>query len=123
MPGARNEIEDWYCNLSEIGQDLLTSLLKSNQKVDSPINWVGVKFLKGKYKKERLWELRFFADNRQQRLIGTFGSNRKEAILLIGCYHKERDYHPRSCLDTAFELAKAAKKGGNTCERKIEQNL
>ncbi|HKT13417.1 MAG TPA: hypothetical protein VJW77_16480 [Terriglobia bacterium] len=123
VPGARNEIEDWYRGLSEDAQDLLASLLKTNQKVDSPINWVGLRFLKGKYKEERLWELRFFADNRQQRLIGTFGNNRKEAIFLIGCYHKEGDYHPRNCLDTALRLAKAAKKGGNTCERKVEQDL
>lgn len=59
-------IEDWYDGLSEHGQDLLDGLLKANHKIEIPINWMGFrKYLKGEQK--GIWELGFYADDRQYR--------------------------------------------------------
>jgi hypothetical protein len=103
-----NPIESWYQSaLSDDGKFLLDSLLKSNRKTALPNDWVGFrKFLKGKPNKYKIWELGFRADGRQYRVFGTFGTVRKQAILLLGCYHKGGVYTPPDSLEQAYKRAR-----------------
>jgi hypothetical protein len=124
LEGESHPIDDWYCGLSEEGQDIFDALLKANRKIEVPLHWGGVKFLQGECKQERLWEWRFFADDRQQRLIGMFSDEqRKQAIFLIGCSHKGGNYTPTDSLRTAITRAKTVRKGALIHERKSDSNL
>lgn len=117
---GRNRIEEWFQELSEGAQETLTSLLKLNRKIESPANWTGLRYLKGDAKQHRIWELRFRADGREYRVLGYFGPGRKEATLLIGCYHKQNVYDPPACIETAIENKKRLEEGTATHnERKI----
>lgn len=94
-------IEDWYNGLSEHGQDLIDGLLKANHKIENPINWMGFrKYLKGEPK--GIWELGFYADDRQYRLLGIF-SGEKKAVFLMGCYHKGGNYTPFDAMYMALK--------------------
>jgi len=122
---GNDPIQDWYNSLSEEAQNLFNSLLKSNQKVELPINWVGFKrYMKGSLKKWRVWELEFHADKKQYRILGIFGEQRKQAILLVGCYHKQRIYYPADALDLAARRARALREGrASLRERKIRADI
>lgn len=119
---GRNSIEEWYQGeLSEEAQMTFDTLLKNQQKIESVLNWTGFKYLKGKPKEERIWQLDFIADKRQYRLLGVFGVGRKNAVLILGCYHKGDNYTPRDALETARKRAKALREGrAETNERKIK---
>ena len=123
--GGNNPIEEWYQNLSDEALNLFDGILKNASKTEHPINWIGFKrFLKGKYKQGRLWELFFRADKRQHRVIGFFRDQRKQAGLLMGCYHKQNVYTPPDALDTAFKRAKDIREGRATLhERKIKNDI
>lgn len=117
-----NPIEDWYVReLSEDAQLIFVKILKDNRKTDQPINWVGFKrFLAGKYRDYRIWELSFYSDGRQHRVFGVFGPGRKEATLLVGCYHKGHVYTPPDAMETAYNRARLLSRGEAMCyERKI----
>ncbi len=116
-------IEDWYRGLSEEGQDIFDALLKANQKAGPPTEWTGCKFLHGESKKEGIWEWFFFADDCQQRLLGIFGEKRKEAIFLIGCYHKNGNYTPANSLKTAIKRAKKVRQGAKVYERQVRSDI
>jgi phage-related protein len=121
-----NPIEDWYKSLSEEGRSEFDTLLKVNQKTDSPIQWIGFKrFLKGKkFERERIWELEFRADKRQYRVLGRFGQIRKQAIILLGCYHKGTVYTPADALEQAYKRAKLLAEGrALTCDRPIREDI
>jgi hypothetical protein len=62
--------------------------------------------LKGEPKKHRIWQLDFVVDGRQYRVLGVFGSLRKQAVLLVGCYHKGKIYTPPNALETASKRAR-----------------
>jgi hypothetical protein len=100
------DIEAWYGTLSEDAQDIFNSLLKINANIPIPLHWQGAKFLQGKYKQGGIWEWRFFADERQQRLLGIFGEERRRVIFLVGCSHKDSNYTPTDCLNIALKRAK-----------------
>lgn len=117
------DIEDWFGALSEEGQDILNGLLKINSKTALPRDWIGCEMLQGPCKEEGIWEWRFRADGVQQRLLGVFGIERRTAIFLIGCFHKQRVYKPALCLQTAIKRASIAKKGGLFRERKIREDI
>jgi len=104
---------------------MVDALLKDNYKTEIPKNWIGTRgFLKGKYREEKIWELGFKAEKRQYRILGVFGKKRKQAILLTGCYHKQRVYTPTDALDLAYERSKAlARKEGRLHERKIKKDI
>ena len=123
VENRKNVIEPWYEGLAEVGQDIFDALLKQNAKTPLPIHWGCSKMLQGEYKQEGLWEWRFFANDRQQRIVGIFGSRRKEAIFLIGCSHKDDVYTPPKCLKTALKRAKEARKGADLEERSFDQDL
>jgi phage-related protein len=124
LEGQNNPIEEWYQGLSEEAQDTFNALLKVNQKADSPDQWNGSKMLQGDCKEHGIWEWSFFADNRQQRLLGIFSSERKKAFFLIGCYHKQKRYTPQDCLKTAIKRAKELRKGTAIFhERKVNSNI
>jgi hypothetical protein len=119
-----SEIETWYQQLSEEEQDTLQSLLKLNGKAETPQGWNGCKILQGKGKEEKVWEWRFDSDRVQQRLLGIFGSNRREAIFLIGCNHKQAIYKPPDCLKTAIKRAKEVREGKvRLNERKVRTDI
>lgn len=119
-----NPIEDWYQELSDEGKMMFDALLKNTSKIENHLQWGGFKFLKGEPKKERLWQLDFIADKRQYRVLGVFGGIRKQAVLILGCYHKGEVYTPHNALDTASKRAKALReKRGNTLERTIKVDL
>ena len=124
-PNGTNPVEDWYQGLSEGTQQMVDTLLKDSHKTELSINWIGFKrFLKGKYKKKRIWELAFRADKRQYRILGVFGKESKQAILLVGCYHKQQVYTPTDALDLAFKRSKALSKGeAKLHERKITKDI
>jgi phage-related protein len=121
---GRNLIEEWYQKeLSEEAQITFDTLLKNQQKIESVLNWTGFKYLKGKPKEERIWQLDFIADKRQYRLLGVFGMERKSAVLILGCYHKGDNYTPRDALEMARKRAKTLREGkAGTNERKIKSD-
>jgi hypothetical protein len=119
-----NRIQDWYEGLSEEAQDQFDSLLKNTSKIPNHLQWGGFKFLKGEAKKERLWQLDFFADDKQFRVIGVFGLGQKQAALILGCYHKGPVYTPRDAIETACKRAKALREGkAGTLERPITKSI
>jgi hypothetical protein len=124
VEGGANRIEEWYLGLSQEGKDKFDALLKNTQKIESHVQWGGFKYLKGKPKEEHIWQLDFIADKKQYRLLGVFGSIRKQAVLLLGCYHKGDVYTPREALETACKRAKALReKRATTYERKIKNDI
>jgi len=119
-----DEIEKWYSGLSEDGQDIFNSLLKVNQKAESPTQWQSSKALQGEPKEQSIWEWYFRVDGRQERILGIFGERRREAIFLIGCSHKQKVYKPPNCLETAVKRAKEVRKGTvKVYERTVEQDI
>jgi hypothetical protein len=120
-----NLFDEWYCSVSPFARDLIDGILKNCLKVADHQQWLAFKrFLTGKYKSEKIWELRFKADRREYRILGIFGPQRKEAILLMGCYHKDGNYTPPSALDVAHDRAKAVKLGRwKPYARKIRADL
>jgi hypothetical protein len=124
LEAATNPIEDWYQSLSEEGQDTFDAILKWNHKAEIPIHWANSKMLQGECKEHGIWEWYFFADDRQQRLLGIFGEQRKQAIFLIACQHKQKRYQPTDCLNTAIKRAKEVRqKRAKTNERHVEENI
>jgi Phage derived protein Gp49-like (DUF891) len=104
-------IKDWCDSLSDYGRELVNGLLKTNHKIENPINWSGFrKYLKGELKGEGIWELGFYADDVQYRLLGIF-DGAKKAIFLMGCYHKGGNYTPIDALGTALKRKKLFAKG------------
>jgi hypothetical protein len=104
-------IEDWRVNeLTDAGRFAFNSLLKNTAKTENHLQWGGFKFLKGESKKERIWQLDFFADGKQYRVLAVFRSA-KQAVLLIGFYHKGKVYTPPNALETAIKRAKALREG------------
>ncbi|MGD0599277.1 MAG: hypothetical protein ABR988_05610 [Terriglobales bacterium] len=125
VEGGRNPIADWYANdLSDDGRMQFDALLKNTGKIESHVQWSGFKFPKGELRKHRIWQLDFLADGRQYRVLGVFGSIRRQAVLLVGCYHKGKVYTPPDAFDTACKRAKAlSEKRAATSERKIKFNI
>ncbi len=122
-PNGSRPVDEWFRNdLSDAARFAFRDALKDAQKIADPNCWLCFKrFLKGKYRKYHIWELWFSCgDGRQYRVLGVFGSARKQAILLIGCYHKGGVYTPANALDSAFDRARALAEGSaSTYERKI----
>lgn len=112
-------IRDWYDGLSEQGQNLVMGLLKANHKIENPINWVGFrKYLRGQQR--GIWELGFYAEDRQHRLLGVFNGEKK-AVFLMGCYHKGGNYTPPDAMYTALKRKNLLAKGECTLhERPIK---
>ncbi|HEV2422606.1 MAG TPA: hypothetical protein VGS59_12920 [Candidatus Acidoferrales bacterium] len=89
-------IDDWHNTLSDYGKQFLSNLLKNYSKIELPIHWEKVKFLRGSM--VGIWEIRF-DDGVQQRLLGIF-DGAKRAVFLIGCSHKGGNYTPTDALET-----------------------
>ncbi|MEX5218993.1 MAG: type II toxin-antitoxin system RelE/ParE family toxin [Nitrospiraceae bacterium] len=121
--GESNLFDDWYQNLSEEARDTFDGLLKNLSKTANHLDWGIKRFLEGKYKQQRIWEIGFIADGRQNRILGIFAGE-KQVVLLMGCYHKQRVYTPHNALDTAYDRAKTFQAGKATLyERKIKTDL
>lgn len=110
--GGGTPISDWYTALSDRGKYLLDNLLKNNKKIANHLEWMGFrKYLKGgEMKGQGIWELGFFADDRQYRLLGVF-DGAKRAVFLMGCYHKGSNYVPPDALGTSLTRKSMLQKG------------
>jgi phage-related protein len=124
-PGARNLIQDWVDSLSDEARLTFNALLKNIRKVENPLEWTPFRgFLRGKGKEKRIWELGFRADKRQYRVFGSFGPGRKEATLLMGCYHKQKVYTPRDAINEAGKRSKAlAERRATRHERQVRDDF
>jgi hypothetical protein len=122
--GGTNRIEPWYQELSDEGKDTFDKLLRNTCKISNHLQWGGFKYLKGKPKEERIWQLDFKADKKQYRLLGVFGDLRKQAVIILGCYHKGDAYTPNDAMETACKRAKTLREKRATIhERKIKENI
>jgi len=123
VEGIRNPIQDWYDDLSDDGRLGFNALLKNTSKIKEHVNWTGFKYLKGEPKKERIWQLDFIADKRQYRMLGVF-RGAKQAVLILGCYHKGSVYTPHRALETAQKRAQALREGRATTRgREIKADI
>ncbi len=119
-----DRIEEWYEGLSREAKDGFDALLKNTRKIPNHLQWGGFKFLKGEPKNERLWQLDFIAEKKQYRLIGVFGIGKKQAALILGCYHKGPVYTPKDAIHTACKRAKALREErAETYERQIPEDI
>jgi hypothetical protein len=111
-----NPIENWYqADLSEDARWLFDKVIKDTRKIDNPMNWVDFRrHMKGQCKKYSIWEFGFYCDKRQYRILGIYGTSRKHAYLLVGCYHKERIYTPTNALESACTRASLLLRGEAT---------
>ena len=117
-----NPIEDWYRDdLSDEARFVFDNLLKNICQVENHLEWGCFRgFMKGKLKEQRVWELGFRSDGRQYRVLGIFGPQRRNATLLVGCYHKQKVYTPPDALNQAYTRCNALSEGRATYhERKI----
>lgn len=107
-----NLIAGWYAGLSLEAKDKLASLLKTNAKIENPREWLGgFKFMKGALRSEKIWQLSTQDAGGQVRLLGIFGTKRKQAILLMGCFHKDSVYTPADALESAVTRARNFRNG------------
>jgi hypothetical protein len=116
---GNNPIQDWYDGLSDYGRGVADAMLKANHKVEHPLNWVGFrKYLKGEMRE--IWELGFF-DGVQYRILGIFDGP-KQAVLLMGCYHKGGNYTPTDALATTLKRKNLWQTGAciKSNERKVK---
>ena len=122
--GGVNRIQEWYSGLSQEAKDGFDALLKNTRKIANHIQWGGFKFLKGEAKDERVWQLDFVAEKKQYRVMGVFGIGKKQAALILGCYHKGPIYTPKDAINTACKRAKALREGrAGTYERQIPEDI
>lgn len=119
-PNGNNPVESWCEQLSDGVYQTLNSALKDMAKIENHLNWTTWRrYLQGKAKKHRIWEIGFFSEGRQYRILGVFAGS-KIVILLAGCYHKGKVYEPHDAIETAIKRAKALKEGtGTTNARQI----
>ncbi len=117
-----NPIEDWYQNdLSDESRFDFDNLLKNICQIENHLEWGCFRgMMKGKLREQRIWELGFVSDSRQYRLLGIFGPMRRNVVLLVGYYHKQKVYTPADALNSAYIRSKALSEGRTTYhERKI----
>ena len=118
-PAGNNMIEEWIeKDLLDDGRLMFDKLLKNIRNTANHLNWIGFKrFIKRG--REKVWELEFFADGRQYRLLGDFVGE-KQAVFILGCYHKQGIYTPADAIDQAFKRKRLLKDGTAThFERKV----
>jgi hypothetical protein len=105
---------DWYDGQTEEVQNAVDAVLKDSHKIDDHLKWGAWRqYLKGQAKPHKIWEIGFKAENRQYRIFGVFRPG-KRAILLVGCYHKNKVYTPADAIKTAIKRAKALIEGTGT---------
>jgi hypothetical protein len=120
--GGPNLIGRWYDNdLSDEARFMFDDLLKVMQKTSNHKEWTAFRhFMKGQLKNEKVWELGFYCDGRQYRVLSKFGQARKQVVFLVGCYHKNRVYTPTDALELAYKRSRAISAGKvKLYERKI----
>lgn len=119
-PAGNNMIEQWLQNeVPEEGRITFYKLLKNIRNTENHLDWIGLR--KKPFKREGgiVWELGFKAEGRQYRVLGDF-CGEKEAVFLIGCYHKQQRYYPADAIDQAFKRKGELKNGtASHHERKV----
>lgn len=122
--GSKNVIEDWLKKEPIAVTLQMGTLLKDCSKVLQHSHWGHFKHLKGGPRSEKIWEIGFTSEKRQYRLFGIFTGKSKEAILLLGCYHKERKYTPTDAFEIAMYRARLWREGkAGTHERPIDHTI
>lgn len=117
-------IVGWFDGLSEEARDKLYNLLKNNAKIENPIHWGGFKYMQGALKAQKIWQLSCHDAAGQVRMLGIFSKTRKEAIILMGCSHKDSVYEPRDALEIAIKRAKDFRNGKmKIYERQVITNI
>ena len=102
-PAGNNMIAEWLeKDLLDDGRLMFEELLKNIVRVENHLNWVGLRPKPLKQGDERIWELGFSGDGRAYRILGDF-CGEKEAVFLLGCYHKQGVYTPADAKDQAFK--------------------
>jgi hypothetical protein len=106
-------IEEWRQQELSIEAGLtFEKLIKDIRKTENHLNWMGFRrFIKRH--KDSIWELGFPGDGRAYRVLGDFCGS-KQAVLLIGCYHKDKVYTPADAIDQAFKRKGLLKNGTAT---------
>ena len=105
-------------DLSDEARLIFDKLIKDIRKTENHINWLGFRRLI-KLHKDKVWELEFSSDGRAYRVLGDFVGE-KQAVLLIGCFHKSRVYTPVDTIEQAFKRKVLLKNGtASHEERKI----
>ena len=124
-PAGNNLIQEWVNSLSEDAELMFNAVLKNIRRTENHLHWVAFRgFLQGKSKEERIFELGFKADRRRYRLLVSFGPEKKEVTLLMGCYHKQRVYTPRDAVDEARKRSKAlAERRATRHERQVRDDF
>lgn len=122
-PNLNRPLDDWYRDdLSDEARFSLVDALKDARVIENPTNWICFKrYMKGELRKYKVMEIWFdCGDKREYRLLGVVGSERKQMIFLIGCYHKGHVYTPTGALGTAVKRAKdLSEKKVTIYERKL----
>ena len=123
-PNGNNPVESWCEQQTEEVQETLNSALKNMAGTDNHLDWITWRgYLRGSAKKQKIWEIGFFAEGRQHRILGVF-SGSKVVILLGGCYHKGKVYEPHDAIETAIKRATALKEGrATTNARQIDSDF
>jgi hypothetical protein len=102
----------------------MNALLENCSKVENHTEWGHFKNLKGESRTEKIWEVGFTSEKREYRLFGIFTGQSKQAILLLGCYHKMKRYTPPDAFETAVKRARLWRQGkAGTCERSIDHTI
>jgi hypothetical protein len=116
-PGGNNMIEEWVVqDLSDEGRLMFSKLLNNIRKTENHLNWMGFRrFIK--LHKDRVWELEFSSDGRKYRVLGDFAGE-KQAVLLMGCYHKGGNYTPADAINQAFKRKGLSENGTASFEER-----
>jgi hypothetical protein len=116
-PQGRNVITDWHAGLLRQEQSDFLAVIRILAKMQ-PWRGRAFKILTGKY--QGMGEIRFTSERKEHRVIGFVWPSPRQFTMLIGCFHKQRVYHPANAFDTALQRKKFLEQGkGSVRERKI----
>jgi len=116
-PQGRNVIADWHAGLLRQEQSDFLAVIRILAKMQ---HWRGRAFkpLKGPY--QGMGEIRYTSERKEHRVIGFVWPSAQQFTMLIGCFHKQRVYHPTNAFNTALQRRKFLEQGkGSIRERKI----
>lgn len=126
-PTGRNKLTEWARkDLSDYGRFMLNGILKDARKIRNPKDWACFReYLRGAdSKQERIFELGFFADGRQYRLLCRQTDGPQRLALLVGCYHKQKRYTPPDALRSAVIRSRRLRNGeASLHERPVRSDL
>jgi hypothetical protein len=110
--GGRPQILEWREEMSFAVRAIFDDRIDTLAKLPRA-DWQFPEFslLRGKEGRQGLSEIRWFAEDKQWRVIGFFGPGKMEYTMLISCTHKQKRYNPDNCLETAIKRKRAIEQG------------